>query len=237
MIEPERVLVVGDLHGNTAYAKKVVDHAAGAADAIVQVGDFGVGWRGSDRFLDALEARLAAAGVHLYWLDGNHDHLTDDYTDRPHITYLPRGTRWTWWGQTWMALGGATSIDRLSRMPGTEWWPEEALTDGDVEYASRPGHVDVLVCHDAPYGANVPGVGLGPPRPCEWPLETQLESCEHRLKLRKVVDAVRPKLVIHGHMHRRYSDMLHLDGRDVLIEGLDCDDAPLVDSTLFINKP
>lgn len=168
--------------------------------------------------------------------------IPDDKTpwspkDYPRIIHLPRGYRWTWWGQAWMALGGATSIDRLQRIPGRSWWPEEALTDEDVEYASRPGAVDVLVCHDAPYGANVPGVGLGPPRPCDWPLQTQLESYDHRLKVRKVVDVVRPRLVAHGHMHCRYSDMLHLDGHDTMVEGLDCDGTPMSRSTLFINKP
>lgn len=252
MIEPERVMLLGDTHGNWAWTVRAVLHAAeNGANVIVQLGDLGfwVPGPGRDKFLTELQNALESRDITLYWVDGNHEcfedlnpRIPDDKTpwsptDYPRIIHLPRGYRWTWWGQTWMALGGATSIDRLQRIPGRSWWPEEALTDEDVEYASRPGGVDVLVCHDAPYGANVPGVGLGPPRPCDWPLQTQLESYDHRLKVRKVVDAVRPKLVAHGHMHCRYSGILHLDGHDTMVEGLDCDGTPMSRSTLFINKP
>lgn len=53
-----------------------------------------------------------------------------------------------------------------------------------------------------------------------------------------VVNAVRPRLIIHGHYHLRYGAFHELPGGDrTLVQGLDCDGTPASRSTLFINKP
>ena len=254
MIEPERILVAGDWHGNTGVAKALVEYAAqGGANVIVHAGDFGH-WHsgsGTKAFYAGLHESLVEHDITLYWVDGNHEAHPDIrerlhgsreaaalYKKFPRIIHLPRGFRWEWFGQTWMALGGAASIDRLTRSPGKSWWPEELLSDDDVEHASRPGGVDVIVSHDCPYGVDIPTVGIGEPRDCGWPWITQVESGEHRRKVRDVVNAIRPRLIIHGHYHLRYEAFHELPGGDrTLIQGLDCDGTPMSRSTLFINKP
>lgn len=204
-IEPERVLFLGDTHGNLDSCAAAIQFAKRqSCDAVVQVGDFGY-WEHLPEgveFLDALDAKLSAAGLVLYFVDGNHENHEmlrsqygpneDGWTHvRSHIVYLPRGHRWVWRGWRFLALGGAFSIDRRRRIKYHSWWPEEEITEAEVQAAISGGPVDVMVTHDVPSGADI-----GPILPVE---ETELG----REKLTRVVEAVQPEIVIHGHYHRR----------------------------------
>jgi hypothetical protein len=253
MIEPTRILMLGDTHGNGPWTRWAIQYAAeNGCDAIVQVGDFGHGWD-AGQFYGEVHRALVKYGITLYWVDGNHENH-DDLTEclqgsreptatharYPNIIHLPRGFRWEWWGQVWMSLGGAASVDRLSRKAGGDWWPGELLTDEDIAYASRPGRVDVIVSHDTPFGVDIPGIGTGstPNTGSGFPLICLQESSEHRRRVRDVVDAVRPKLIVHGHYHKHYQAFYELPGGErTLVQGLDCDGTPLQLSSLLINKP
>jgi hypothetical protein len=135
----------------------------------------------------------------------------------------PRGTRWTWHGLTWLALGGATSLDRVGRTEGVSWWPEEALTIADADRAVAGGPVDVMVTHDAPAGVTVPGAGS-----YLWREETMNASYLNRELLREVVDVVGPTHLFHGHFHTAYTADLDLGGDlHAAIRGLDKENAGL----------
>lgn len=237
MREPERVLAVGDLHGNAHAAQMSLEYARrNGCDAIVQVGDFGL-WRNNDdtaRYLGTVEREAAELDIDFYWLDGNHedhtriDHgwVTAQYTTLyKRIIYLPRGYRWTWWGKRFMAVGGAVSVDKHMRTAGKSWWPEEELTDSQVEYACRDDGtpVDVVFSHDCPLGVDIPGVGrdLKTGNTNGWPYDVLLEAERHRIKMRKIFDATRPKLWTHGHYHVRYQAFLGLE--PTAFVGLGCD--------------
>lgn len=210
---PERVLLAGDWHGNLAWAQGVIEHAGTRGiPVIVHLGDFGFWVPGylTDQFLTGVEQACADAGVTLLWVDGNHeDHgslnripLDPDTGVRvisEHVIHLPRGFRWTWFGKTWMALGGAHSVDRQDRIPGRSWWPEEHLSDDEVRRAIAGGPVDVIVAHDAPDRVSVPGLIPG-----RFPLREVAIGDRHREKVGEVVDATRPAVLFHGHYHVRY---------------------------------
>lgn len=251
--DPKRVMMLGDVHGNSNWTMHAIRYAAeGGADVIVQVGDFGI-WQGlaGQMFLRDVQLTLDDYGIDLYWIDGNHENF-DIINDRPtmrkphnrrgpwsfpeypNILHLPRGYRWEWFGKTWMALGGAVSVDKMHRKEGLSWWPGETLTDNDVEYASRPGKVDVLVTHDCIAGVPVPGIK--PIGESEWPDWVLIESNEHNRKIRDVVEATRPELMIHGHMHRFYRAYYQYgDGSKMLVQGLDRDGTTMDRNTLFID--
>ena len=137
---------------------------------------------------------------------------------RPHIFHLPRGLRWRWHGKTWMALGGAHSVDRPMRKPGVSWWPEERLTAADVSHAISGGPVDVIVAHDAPDGYEIPGLpgGFPPAELYQADLHRQpriglpqqglvARAHLHRQLVGEVVDATAPTVLFHGHYHVRYT--------------------------------
>lgn len=114
------------------------------------------------------------------------------------------------------ALGGAFSIDWRLRTPGRSWWPEEVTTEADVELLGD-APLEVLLCHDAP-------AGFPANHPIRVDVADEARSHEVRVLLARAVAATRPRLVIHGHWHRRHSTALSLQSGDVTqVEGLASD--------------
>jgi hypothetical protein len=235
-------LVAGDVHRKVPWFAHLCEVAhETAADVILQVGDFGY-WEHRPSglaFLDAAEQLLAGIDRACVWIDGNHENHpmlrkyqagADGFVPvRDRLLYAPRGHRWTWDGVRFLALGGAYSIDRWLRTEGESWWPEEVISPADVERSILGGAVDVLVSHDSPDGLGPPPGVPAAPRPQAAALARVLAGSpdglvrarQHRQLVRQVVDAVRPKVVLHGHHHHRHTSHLLLDdGWDVLVEGL-----------------
>ena len=248
MDNPTKVMVAGDWHGSGAWAQKAIWHGHKAgAEVVVHLGDFGFWTDCSDttKYLRHIQRTLEDTDTVLYWVDGNHeDHdriktTGGNLPEYPRIVYLPRGFRWEWHGKTWMALGGAHSVDRLMRTPGRSWWPDEHLSEDQVEYASRPGAVDVMVCHDCPDGVAIPGIHaiekqLSDPQGF-WPPSEIAASFAHRMKLSRVVQAVRPKVLYHGHYHVRYDGLYDVDGVTFPVRGLDMDATELDRNTMVLD--
>lgn len=212
-----RLLLAGDTHGNFPHLQYLVREAVKAeCDAIVQVGDFGFTWPGKNIFDAVLQPYLAKHGITLYWVDGNHDNYTDLRergiweSDKPepmsdNVTYLPRAATWEWDGVRFMAMGGGISIDKDRRTTGLSWWPEESLSYAQIDKAIGKGQVDVLLTHDCPAGVDALEFFLDEQTAYYGvPYKTERASTLHREALAQVTDAVRPRLLVHGHYHHRY---------------------------------
>lgn len=244
---PERIAICGDWHGNAVAAEHAIRWAAKqGVTTFLHAGDFGF-WRPcreTSKYLDRVRTALEECGGVLLWVDGNHECFTDLYeypvTEnglrrvRERIWHIPRGFRWEWHGKTWMGLGGAYSIDQQWRTPQVSWWPEEWITDRELEHASRPGTVDFMLTHDVPWGVDVPSLrkttGEG------WPERDVRQSDLHRKLLRTVVDAVKPTYLFHGHYHCRYDGILPLpDGHTVKVIGLDCDGSKMPENVVIVD--
>ena len=220
--DPSRVLLAGDTHGNlrwmTTLARLADRHGC---QGIVQVGDFGY-WShtaAGERFLDNVERQLERYGLWLVFSPGNHDNhelLARHRRDaggmvviRDRIVSAPFGTRFVWGGVRFATLGGAFSVDWApdleagwaGRTPGVDWWP--GLEEPSETDAQRRGDepLDVLITHDAPDGVDLgPRVALRP--------EDEWRSLQTRKLLLSVVKRLHPKLVVHGHWHRRASSVV-----------------------------
>lgn len=208
-----RVMFAGDWHGNTDWAVHCIALAGlERVDAIVQLGDFGI-WPGvsGQRYLDVLEMALTVEGLTLYFLDGNHEDFPQLQAFpvggdglgvvRPHIRHLPRGHRWSWANLSFLALGGATSLDRDIRLEGRDWWPAEAITAAQAERAMAGGHADIMLTHDAPHDVEIPGLSAG------WSPTALRAADRHRQLLSTVVDVVDPEFLLHGHFHSFHKTM------------------------------
>jgi len=228
-MEPKRIAFAGDWHCNRDWARRAIRHASSLnADIIVHLGDFG--YEFPPGFVKGVDAALRKAGLELWFVDGNHEcfptllryPIREDgrrqLTDR--IWHLPRGFRWTWGDVSFLALGGAYSIDRKWRVPGVSWWREEEITDEQVEQAIAGGPVDVLVSHDCPTGVDIPGLAESAHL---WPPLDLIRADSQRLQLRRVADAVRPSWAWHGHYHCQYETVADMGHGPVRVVGLDCD--------------
>ena len=204
-----RILLVGDVHGNTPWWANFVTPAAHMLDAdlVFQLGDFGYWPRGED-FLEA----IAATGTPVAFLDGNHEHhpfLQETVQGRrepvqvsENLCYVPRGCHLIWSGVEVAVLGGAHSIDRALRTPGRDWFLEEAVTNDDLEHLAGNGTAQVLLSHDAPMCADVP---LSAREELSGAWYQELPACdEHRMRLNEALDIVQPRIMVHGHYHVRY---------------------------------
>lgn len=219
-----RILLAGDTHANAGW----IGHLCRVARAhdcglIVQVGDFGYfpTHRTGRAFLNATQRAGTQHGVHVAFIDGNHDDHTELAMLRggssapvdvsSHITYLPRGTRLDIGGRMFGFLGGAFSVDWRSRTPGRSWWPEETIDVADVDRLGR-APLDVLVTHDAPAGLDLPS---------SWrlPLVDEARCLAQRELIRRALDATAPSLAVHGHWHHRHTTRL----ATMQVVGLACD--------------
>ncbi len=217
---------------------------------ILQLGDFGI-WPDvvGQRYLASIDGALGQVGAHLWFIDGNHEDFSElaaidvragmatragmvaaagmagdarppgRVMVRPGIFHLPRGHRWQWHGRTWLACGGGVSLDRAARTEGTDWWPQEEITGEQEAAVIAGGHADVLVCHDCPAGV-VHKFG----RPPSWWAAADLARNEaHRRRLQRIVAAVRPSHLIHGHLHRTYQRTCDFGYGQVRVTGLCAD--------------
>lgn len=227
--------IAGDWHGNLPWATSVVERMSIEVDVLFQVGDFGI-WPGERGmyYLDRLNEAAHANSLTIFALRGNHDsdyweHVlgSDHYPRdtvtggryvRSNIVLLPRVTDF-WMGsgegrRHFFVAGGAYSIDKSWRVPGESWWPEEELTDAEVD-AIEDQKVDILLTHDCsnrtPFNGN---------------LKPDLDSVAHRQRIDKVLAKTSPEMHFHGHMHNRYEWMNMVNGYQwTETYGLDMDGA------------
>lgn len=244
------IMLLGDTHGNTNFILNAVIPAAvdKKVNWVYQVGDFGY-WEhrvSGVQFLNDVNKELILYGINLVFIQGNHDKISllrETYTEqdgfykvRSNIWFAENGTVWSPnEGKTnFMALGGAYSIDKHWRLKNenaminqlrTEqdksyyreslWFPEEEITDEelDVILSEVSTRVDILLTHDRPISANVP-MDLRPIPECE----------PNQRRIQKAVMTLKPKVIVHGHLHVRYQDTIRTGGSTfTAVEGLGAD--------------
>jgi hypothetical protein len=240
---PDRIAFLGDLHGDWGFGVRALTHATQerGASVAVQVGDFGF-CHPSEAFVAAMSAAAVQLDLPLLWIDGNHenhdalhampcDPATGLRPIAPGIWHLPRGYRWSWGGVRFLALGGAHSVDRPLRTPGLDWFPQEKISVADATGAIAGGPAEVMVCHDAPAGVEIPGL-----RPHDFPAAEIRTADQQRALLRSVVDEVRPRWLFHGHYHTAYIDELHGDGYRCTVQGLAHNGAASMSRAMFVTS-
>lgn len=226
----------GDWHGDTRWAlhslKVFSQHRI---RTILHVGDFGL-WPGESgaSFLRKVDRKLADLGQTLLVTEGNHEWY--DKLDQiepsadglkrvtPRIIFLPRGFRWTWHGWNFMSLGGAPSVDFDQRKRGVSWWPQEAITMGDIyrirEGVEERGTVDVMITHDAPKNVIAIDEAIAG-NPYGFSEKGLQYAAEGRELLHAAWEMAQPELLIHGHYHIPVDEVVEGEGFSSRIVGLD----------------
>lgn len=253
-----KILLAGDWHGNVGHMRNVFAKACrDEADLVLQLGDFGYGWdkkqfKGTGgkvecKFSHQVSKIAQETGIPCYWIDGNHENFDllestladiapeDDgvYEIAPMVFYVPRGTLLTLDGLRVLCCGGAVSVDKrkLPRKEGVSWWPQEAITDADVEKCREAGEAHVVVSHDLPLESPIVDRHLDG----YWGQEAVANTAINREKLSEIFNNSGARRLVHGHLHIFYREAVRTARGTLNIWGLDGDTTPLHDSTYLLD--
>ena len=227
--------LIGDLEGDQDWAvgRLRAWGERGDIEVVCQLGDlrYGMGSR-HEEYLAAIESVCAEVGLRLLCINGNHENWAQldrlwaeprwqDHDGAPkplelsdHVTLLPRGHRWELGGRSFVALGGAPSVNRHLLTEGVDWWPSEVIREEHVDATVSGGHAEVMLVHDSP----------GPPyctervaqiirdNPHDWPESSLAYAAEGIERVERAVLGVRPLLLAHGHFHVAGEAVVRLPG-------------------------
>ena len=169
-----KILVVGDLHGDWARLNQLISQKR--PDIVLQCGDFGWWPRMEvlrpqrNLYENIREKRWLLKGLKpgrtiVYFCDGNHeDHpeLVQDggiYQLYENVFHCSRGSALRLVdGRKILFAGGAFSTDKNFRTPGFDWFPEEGITNKQLEMMLSYEKIDIVISHTCPELFDVKGV-------------------------------------------------------------------------------
>ncbi len=164
------IYLTGDTHGNARRLSSgnwPEGKLLTKQDYLIILGDFGFLWAddSQDRYwLNWLDEKPWTT----LFLDGNHENfdMIDALPSRhmfnstvgvvnDSIFHLRRGHLYNIDGNTIFTLGGGLSIDKHMRKEGKSWWPQEAITGDQMEFAwsnllDVGMEVDYILTHTCP---------------------------------------------------------------------------------------
>ena len=173
-----RIFLTGDTHGSYDINKLSSKNWPEGKmltrnDYLIVLGDFGLifdkdGESPAEAYwLDWLESKPWTT----LWIDGNHENFNRIYDlpvdewhggnvhyVRPNIIHLMRGEIYDICGLSFLAFGGAESIDKYLRYPNEDWWEQELPSEQErancvSNLIAHGDAVDVVLTHDGPAGA------------------------------------------------------------------------------------
>lgn len=195
-----KTLIVGDLHGDWGKLNALITKKN--PDIVLQCGDFGW-WPKMEVTTPVLYGRqkiwllkgIKPGNAQVFWCDGNHEEhqlLKQDGLVREMyegVSYCPRGSVITLPdGRVVLFAGGAESVDKNLRTPGHDWFPEENITNVDLDMMLSHDKIDIVISHTCPASFNVAGSE-----------GKRVDS--NRLALECVLGKYDPELWFFGHWH------------------------------------
>lgn len=221
-----KILFIGDTHASWKILNQILHYVE--YDVAIQLGDFG--------FFPSLQniesgtyglGKIKTQGKPFYWIPGNHEHwdhlenhiIKENYDKPIHvygdIYHIPRGATFELNGKIFMGFGGAYSIDKLQRIAGISWFPQEQPGYADqTRLLEYKGKVDYFLAHTIP--------------------DSCLNLMENLIKivppdftnriLEEFVKRYKPTYMYCGHWHRRHSFKVYETQVEVLsnIDWIDC---------------
>lgn len=169
-----KAFCVGDLHGSIDF-QKLIDfqekfgNQITKEDYLIIAGDFGVIWeKEPDAEEKILLDWLDMAPWTTLFIDGNHENhpRLNSFPEtaicgaRAHqisktVYHIIRGEVLEIEDLTILCIGGADSHDKQLRTEGESWWPEERITEEDIQNArdnliKHNFEVDFVISHSLP---------------------------------------------------------------------------------------
>jgi len=196
-------MVVGDLHGDWGSLNSLINKKR--PDIILQTGDFG--WWPSmevrhkviyEKQSKWILRDIKACKTKIYWCDGNHEEhplLPQDgeiHEMYEGVYFCSRGSRLTLPdGRVVLFAGGAHSVDKHLRTPGHDWFPEEMISNKDLDRMLCGDRIDIVISHTCP-SSFLSGV---------INKSTMKINDPSRMALEYILDKYRPSFWFFGHWH------------------------------------
>jgi predicted phosphodiesterase len=241
-----KLIYLGDIHGNFNLIQQYVK-MYGIKDAhIIQVGDFGVGFKSLDkekRMLEMYHTQLVNNNVHVWAIRGNHDykpHFDNDPFGFTNIHLVADYTVLNLGGKNILCIGGAVSVDREWRYTNKQkqgifenqtlgverWWPDEKFVL-DVDKIKDLRDINIIVTHTCPHYCvpdNTFGLGSFVEGIIRETGDTELRAdlLFERNQVTQAFNIVKMnndiRLHVYGHYHR--SDVMNMYGTEHRLLGV-----------------
>lgn len=243
-----KILLSGDIHSAVWGLDRVMHRAeVEKVEAVFFLGDFG--WDFSPRFINTASLWYENTGIPIYFIDGNHEDFDILYeyevgedglrTLAEGLKHVPRGTVMNLDGHNVLLIGGASSIDKMWRTEGTSWWPQELITEDDVDMAlanCADLEITAVFSHEGPMlpaNSNKTDEDLIAYSPA---LEADVRiSQDQRAKLMRIGSKVKPKFWYHGHHHTFAQSVMYHDDGECLVQCLAHETSKLYEQTVIIH--
>lgn len=229
-----RIGIVGDLHGNSDWASKVLNFMGQRKIThVFVVGDFGLWTHKADGhdFLDSLQADAEANSLSVFAVPGNHenhDHwewFVENMPTHKGMAYVrrrvllsPKVHEFRLANKQFVVAGGAVSIDkewRLAKERGGSFMDRDFGWDHNLGRGTGARTLywpnEELTDQDViRIKSRMPKADILLTHDCSnytefrGRLKPDADSERHRRRIDEVLRAVRPTLHFHGHMHTHY---------------------------------
>lgn len=213
------IIAIGDIHGKISdLSDKIdllkLDHGV----SFIHLGDFGLGFDNplkEHKKLKTLDYSLSRSGSKMFVIRGNHDNPTywtnNGSYDMNNIQFVPDNTVTEIEGKVCLFAGGAISIDRINRVKGVNYWPNETYHWEKPKII--PKRIDCLFTHDvyhqcSPFKTESPITlrWLGVDKTLRADME---ESQEEMKKLHDFVMSINDDFSwYHGHYHESHTTII-----------------------------
>lgn len=148
-------MFLGDIHGKYKVYLDYIKKYEITDTNIIQLGDFGVGFSTIEKDIKELSLFhfiLVKNNVHIYVVRGNHDnpeYFRNDPFNFSNIHLVPDYSVLNISGKNILFLGGAISVDRLTRKVEKSYWVDETFVL-DINKLESLRNIDIVVSHTAP---------------------------------------------------------------------------------------
>lgn len=198
------IVFIGDIHGQWGHVNSYMNEAYSKEKCTITFiicGDVAYWWENEPEPVIKVPPYCK-----LIWIPGNHEKWDkiDEYglgklhEVQTNVFLATFGAIEIIDGHKIMFCGGAESIDKNIRVPFVDWFPQEIITNKDMNFMFDKipqQKIDILVSHTCPERI-FPQLG----KKIEWLGEKSSDpSCK---ALDIIVDRFNPELCIFGHFHR-----------------------------------
>lgn len=166
------IYITGDTHGRFERIEDFcAENGTTKEDVLIILGDAGINYY-LDRHDQELKEQLEKFPITLFMIHGNHEERPDEIDtyeevewhgavayaepDFPSLVFAKDGEIYDLDGRSAIAIGGAYSIDKFSRLAGGGlWFPSEQPTGAIKDYVERQldrvnWKVDIVLSHTVP---------------------------------------------------------------------------------------